>query len=234
MNKYDKLVKKKPDVKEDIARRICKAARYYKKHLVGKTFLVCHAGTKIEVRFKTENFAHLCGVQTNLLAEDFFRLACHRRLTGKMFYFDKQHNRGTVEKKVLHLTKLEDVLLGGPVVCKQVETKTKVHDIGLNCEVDGVHLLVCFNRVKNSPGSALVPCSFRIEELPEERCMFKARASLVFVKDTDDRFYTDCVYGEVTDRSSLSKKIQKKLGESVRLIPHNSREPEPEEEIEKE
>lgn len=223
MEKYKKIVKKSPDVKEDIARRICKAARYYKKHLVGKTFLVCYGDTRVEVRFKTENFLHLCGVKTHLLAEDFFRKACHRKLEGGMFYFDKQHNRGIVEKKVSNLTSLADIFQNGPVVCKRVETKTKVHDFGLNCEVNGIPLLICFNRIKNSPGSALVPCSFRIEELPEERCLFKKQSSMVFVKETDVPLYNDCIFGEVNESSYISKKVRKKLGESIRLMPHTPR-----------
>ena len=42
--------------KEAIAKEICKAARLYKEHLVGKRFAYVFDGRYIEVLYKNENF----------------------------------------------------------------------------------------------------------------------------------------------------------------------------------
>ena len=52
--------------KEAIAKEICKVAKLYKEHLVGRRFAYVFDGRYIEVLYKTENFKHLTGVTTDL------------------------------------------------------------------------------------------------------------------------------------------------------------------------
>ena len=61
------------DDKKIIVERINNASKLYKNDLIGKTFLLIYEGKTLEVIFKAENFLHLCGVDTNLYAKEFYR-----------------------------------------------------------------------------------------------------------------------------------------------------------------
>lgn len=66
--------------KEQIAKEICKAAKLYKKHLVGRRFVYVFDARYIEVLYKTVNFKHLTGVECNMSAKDFYKNALKGRL----------------------------------------------------------------------------------------------------------------------------------------------------------
>lgn len=58
--------------KSQIIKRIHNAAKNYKQHFVGNTFMFVYEGRYVEVIFKKNCFLHLTGVNTNLRADDFY------------------------------------------------------------------------------------------------------------------------------------------------------------------
>ena len=82
---------RKQSDKEQIVAQIKEAARLYKQHLVGKTFLYVFDGRFIEVIYKTQNFRHLTGVDTDLPAKRFYQNAVNRTLQANQIWFSPQH-----------------------------------------------------------------------------------------------------------------------------------------------
>lgn len=61
--------------KNQLVNRIRRAAKEYKEHLVGKTFLFVYEKGYIEVMFTAKAFFHLTGVNSKLSAIDFYKHA---------------------------------------------------------------------------------------------------------------------------------------------------------------
>lgn len=85
--------------KEQIAREICKAAKLYKEHLVGRRFVYVFDSRYIEVLYKAVNFKHLTGVECNMSAKDFYKNALKGRLQGRRYILQRIiHTRYVSEK----------------------------------------------------------------------------------------------------------------------------------------
>ena len=92
--------------KNQIVRRIRRAATNYKRYLVGKTFMFIYDKRYIEVMFTTKAFFHLTGVNSNLTAINFYKHAIlENGLKASEISFDSDHpfdfaNLKTLAEKV--------------------------------------------------------------------------------------------------------------------------------------
>ena len=94
-----KLTRKQQD-RRKIIQAISSASKLYKKYLVGNTFLYVFDNRYIEVLYKKANFKHLTGVESQLSANSFFKLAIQNKLLVLL-----SQNRSCL-RRLLHKQKL--------------------------------------------------------------------------------------------------------------------------------
>ncbi|MCD8132053.1 MAG: PBECR4 domain-containing protein [Lachnospiraceae bacterium] len=89
--------------KAKIVETIIKAAAEYKAKMVGHSFLYVFEGRSIEVVYRTKDFMHLTGVDTNSSAEQFFKDAIRGKLQPKQIFFSARHPYDLCSKKMTQL-----------------------------------------------------------------------------------------------------------------------------------
>lgn len=183
--------------KKEIANKINEIAPYYKKALVNKTFLFLFEGENIEVRFKAENFLHLCGVETNhyISPKEFYRNACSGKLTAKNIFFSKEHTYKLGMKKITNLMNMIKLVKQDALIITDLYTKTKTYKLATtDCNV-----LICLDISKNNNQeekmNILVPYSLRVEDVPTSRFDKIYEVDYVLSKETGSKEYNTIEFG---------------------------------------
>ena len=184
--------------KETIAGEICKAAKLYKKHLVGRRFVYVFDGRYIEVLYKAENFKHLTGVDCNMSAKDFYRNAVKNRLQGPQIYFSERHPYSLCKRKVKHLCDISALASSENFMLEEIVTDNKTFKFGTT----DLEFSLCMNKEFDDNGVEKGDC-YIVESLRDEDCFSKSKSAYtvthVLAKDNTARTYTDVLF---IDKSS--------------------------------
>lgn len=173
--------------KSAILKKIHNAAKNYQRYLAGKTFMYVYEGKSIEVVFKNSSFLHLTGVNTKLRAKEFYKHAKTKNgLKVQEFFFDKNHPYDLAEKKTDHLEDLYRITNMEVLITEDVVTFTANYKIGIT---DLQFILLCGeNRDKHGKliDDCLVPYSFRIEQIGNEKFGELYEVDFIFCKQTNE------------------------------------------------
>ena len=173
--------------KSAILKKIPNAAKNYQRYLAGKTFMYVYEGKSIEVVFKNSSFLHLTGINTKLKAKEFYKHAKTKNgLKVQEFFFDKNNPYDLAEKKTEHLEDLYRITNMEVLITEDVVTFTANYKIGIT---DLQFILLCGeNRDKHGKliDDCLVPYSFRIEEIGNEKFGELYEVDFIFCKQTNE------------------------------------------------
>ena len=186
----------KPKInKSKILKMIHKNAVIYKKHLISKTFLLLFEGHSIEIMFKAENLLHLCGVDTKLLAKDFYQKAYQKKLSDKEIYFSKKHPYDFAKIKLEHLPQAISLLSNESFVITDISTQTKMFKLGAT----DLEVIFCFDSQIDNNGNIinniLIPYSLRVEGIPNSKFGNMYEVNYVLSKKTGTKNYINIEYG---------------------------------------
>ena len=186
----------KPKInKSKILKMIHKNAVIYKKHLISKTFLLLFEGHSIEIMFKAENLLHLCGVDTKLLAKDFYQKAYQKKLSDKEIYFSKKHPYDFAKIKLEHLPQAISLLSNESFVITDISTQTKMFKLGAT----DLEVIFCFDSQIDNNGNIinniLIPYSLRVEGIPNSKFGNMYEVNYVLSKKTGTKTYINIEYG---------------------------------------
>lgn len=174
---------------------IHKNAVIYKKHLISKTFLLLFEGHSIEIMFKAENLLHLCGVDTKLLAKDFYQKAYQKKLSDKEIYFSKKHPYDFAKIKLEHLPQAISLLSNESFVITDISTQTKMFKLGAT----DLEVIFCFDSQIDNNGNIinniLIPYSLRVEGIPNSKFGNMYEVNYVLSKKTGTKNYINIEYG---------------------------------------
>ena len=174
---------------------IHKNAVIYKKHLISKTFLLIFEGHSIEIMFKAENLLHLCGVDTKLLAKDFYQKAYQKKLSDKEIYFSKKHPYDFAKIKLEHLPQAISLLSNESFVITDISTQTKMFKLGAT----DLEVIFCFDSQIDNNGNIinniLIPYSLRVEGIPNSKFNNMYEVDYVLSKKTGTKNYINIEYG---------------------------------------
>lgn len=174
---------------------IHKNAVIYKKHLISKTFLLIFEGHSIEIMFKAENLLHLCGVDTKLLAKDFYQKAYQKKLSDKEIYFSKKHPYDFAKIKLEHLPQAISLLSNESFVITDISTQTKMFKLGAT----DLEVIFCFDSQIDNNGNIinniLIPYSLRVEGIPNSKFGNMYEVNYVLSKKTGTKNYINIEYG---------------------------------------
>ncbi len=181
--------------RKKIAADISAAAKLYKQNLIGKTFLYIFDGQYIEVMFKTKDFKHLTGVDTNLPAQEFYKLALKNQLQAKQIYFSSRHPYSLAQRKLAHLSDISGLAMGESFILKDISTQTETYKFGTT----DLKFTVCFNKETDETGADKGSC-FIAKSLRDEDCFSRSKdvhiISHIFMKQNDEKKYKCELYHE--------------------------------------
>lgn len=176
-----------------MAKEICKAAKLYKEHLVGKKFLYVFEGRYIEVIYKADNFRHLTGVDTSLSAKDFYKYANHNKLQAKQIYFSAVHPFSLCKRKIKHICEIATLASSENFMLEEIQTDSKTYKFGTT----DLKFSLCMNREKDEQGNYKSEC-YIVQSLRDEDCFSKSKTayevSYILVKQNDEKKYKDVLY----------------------------------------
>ncbi len=191
MNKFPKKSNN-----SDIVKRIINAAKYYKQNLVGKSFAFLFEGRSVEVVFKTENFLHLCGVDTTLYPKDFYRKAVRGTLKPFEIGFSNVHPYRFADIKTKNLIDALSLYKRDSLIVKNMSTKSRQYAIGAT----DLETVICFDEQTDDLGNRiseiLVPYSLRIEEIANTRFTDIFEVDYVLSKKYNEHDYNTVEFGD--------------------------------------
>ena len=171
-----------------ILRQIMNGAEDYSEYLAGRDFLVLYAGKTKELSFFAENYKHLCGVDTELFAKDFYKKALNRTLDISEIGFSNVHPMELATEKAKALCRMTDMLTEAPLIFEEINTKTKKYPFALTDRK--TTLLFGIDAGKN----VVVPHSLR----GEDKIKYKQAYHVDFIlyKEYNEKTYSDVAYGD--------------------------------------
>jgi len=200
---------------------IHKNAVIYKKHLISKTFLLLFEGHSIEIMFKAENLLHLCGVDTKLLAKDFYQKAYQKKLSDKEIYFSQKHPYDFAKIKLEHLPQAISLLSNESFVITDISTQTKMFKLGAT----DLEVIFCFDSQIDNNGNIinniLIPYSLRVEGIPNSKFGNMYEVNYVLSKKTGTKNYINIEYGNPNLLTSYLEK-HSISGYSINITNQNS------------
>lgn len=184
------------DDKRVIINRIQEAAKIYKDTLVGKTFLVLYEGKSVEMIFKTDNFMHLCGVDSRLAPKDFLKRAVKGELrTFDIGFSDNIHPYRFADIKTEHLKEALSILQRESLIITDIYTQTRNYKLGTT----DLEVVFCFDEQTDDEGypinEILNPFSLRIEEIANSRFDEMYEVDFVLSKKTGTKEYDTIEFG---------------------------------------
>lgn len=208
--------KKKSNDRKIIVCEINRAARLYKKHLVGKKFLYVFDGRYIEVCFKADSFRHLTGVETNLSARRFYQYAVKNQLQSSQIYFTSRHPYSLCKKKLKHICEIAVLARTENFMLEEILTNTKTYRFGTT----NLNFTLCLNKEYNENGQEKSEC-YIVESLRDEDCFSKSKTayevSHIFSKDNSDKKYSNLLFMDrKSDLDMLPGKITSMIEDNLK------------------
>lgn len=168
-----------------IAAKINEAAKLYRTNLVGKSFMYVFDGRFIEVIYKAVNFKHLTGVDTQLSALEFYRLASKGRLQANQIGFSARHPYRLCQRKVAHIGQLATLAMAESFILEDVTTQTQTFKFGTTD--------LNFSVLMNERSGCFVA-----ESLRDEDCFTKSdnvhTVTHIFSRPNDTKEYDELLY----------------------------------------
>lgn len=197
----------------DTAKAICHAAGLYKNNLVGRKFLYFFDNRYIEVIYKTDSFKHLTGVESNLSANAFYKLAVRGQLTEKQIYFSPTHPFALCQRKLKHLDSIANLATAESFMLEEIKTSTKTYKFGTT----DLNFSLCFNQQLDDAGTLLNEV-FHVESLRDEDCFSKSKTAYdvvaILYKQNTDKAYDHFAFLDKTFHiGNLPEEIRKLCSE---------------------
>lgn len=198
--------------KSQMIRNIHKACLCYKEYLLGNTYMFVYDNTYIEVLFKRSSFMHLTGVASRLSADDFYKHASTKSgLRPSEIFFTKEHPYDFAVKKTNCLSDLYKITIEDALISTDLKTMSLNYAIGIT----NLQFVICLGKDLNKNGglasSCLVPYSFRVENIDNNKYSDLCEVTHVFKRDSNKKVYQTLTFGCSESIKYLPASIQEKL-----------------------
>lgn len=204
--------------KAKIVETIIKAAAEYKAKMVGRSFLYVFEGRSIEVVYRTKDFMHLTGVDSNSSAEQFFKDAIRGRLQPKQIFFSTRHPYDLCSKKMTQLGNLSRIIDTELFILEDTETNTFTYKFGLS----DLELTVCLSEDTDQNGNVVgdhyIARSLRVED-SFDRADGAFEVQYIFSKKNGCRKYDTIMYMDKRmEIKDLPEKVRYMLDDNLKQL----------------
>lgn len=188
----------------------------YKKYLVGKRFLYAFDGRYIEVSYKTDNFRHLTGVETNLSAKRFYQYAVKGQLQSTQIFFTDKHPYSLCKRKIQHIGEIAVLACNENFMLEEILTDTKLYKFGTT----DLNFTLCMNKEYDDRGQEKSEC-YIVESLRDGDCFSKSKTvyevTHILARNNDAKKYNELLYMDKKfTMAILSDEIVGMIGEELR------------------
>ena len=197
------------DWKLDIRKDIIDAAKVYS-NLAGKTYLYIYGDKYFELLFKNTSFMHLTGVESNLKASDFYKMAKAGILTVDQFYFTNMHPFTTAKRKVTNLKRLPELTTQLVAIVENFHTDSSTYKIGAT-NLDFTIGLIESDTRKDW----YIPKSLRVRDKSIENSNNGDFASIIMCKNATASKYSQILFKE--DDAVIPKSISLMISETQKF-----------------
>lgn len=185
--------KRKNSDREQIVQEICRAAKLYKTHLVGKRFLYVFDGRYIEVTYRVDSFRHLTGVETNLSAKRFYQYAVKNQLQSTQIFFTSKHPYSLCKRKIKHIGEIVELASTENFMLEEIVTDTKTYKFGTT----DLNFTLCMNKEYDDNGREKSEC-YVVESLRDEDCFSKSKTAFevshILARNNDAKKYSELLF----------------------------------------
>lgn len=208
----------KKQEKTQIVQTIIQSAKEYKANMVGRSFLYVFEGRSIEVVYRTKDFMHLTGVDSNCSAEQFFKDAVRGKLRPEQIFFNVRHPYDFCARKISQLSNLKRITDTGIFILEDTETKTFTYKFSLT----DLKLTVCLSEDTDGNGNIVgdhyIARSLRVED-SFDRADGAYEVQCIFSKKNDQRKYNKIMYMDKRVAvKELPVQTQNMLDDSLKLV----------------
>lgn len=201
----------KKEKKEEIRKGIIEAAKEYNEQLAGKTFLYVYGKEFFEVSFPVDHFLHLTGVETKLVAKDFFKKAKKGMLTQDQFYYDTRHPYANAKKKIPCLKRLPELTNDMVCILKDMKTLTIIYKLSVTNLEFTLGLTENIDTDGKKINNLFLPMSLRVESSSVEKSMNGDIVDFIFAKDASRTKYDLLLVAD--ERKSIPEEVKHLLDE---------------------
>jgi len=194
-----------------ITNNVIAAARAYKAHMVGNIFMYVFENRYIEVIYRSRDFLHLTGVDTNLSAESFYKKAVEGTLRSNQIFFTQRHPYDLCLRKNRYIRHLSTVTNSNLLVLKDVTTNTATFQFG----VTELSFLLCLDQIRDTQGQ---PTSnlYIAKSLRDgdgfDRCADAFELNYIFQRKNNEKLYSRIMFSDQkASLSSLPPQIRQKI-----------------------
>lgn len=201
--------------RKNIVKQIEIAADLYKQYLVGKQFLYVFDNRYIEVIYKSENFRHLTGVETNLSAKRFYNYAKNHILSDKQIWFSSVHPYDLCVRKVQHIAQIPLMASSESFMLEEIKTHTQSYKFGTT----DLSFTLCMNKETDKDGNPKGTC-YVVQSLRDEDCFSKSDnvylVTHIFSKYNDQKEYTELIYEDSNSKiTDVPEDVLRKLSKAI-------------------
>lgn len=123
------------------------AAIVFKEKMIGRTFLFVFNNMGIEVIFKRCNFPHLCGVNSPLHKDEFFRRCLSQTLKYNEITFKFDQNKRTANEKLDVISNISSIVSQDTFALENITTNSSGYKFGItDCKIT---ICLCNDTDKN-------------------------------------------------------------------------------------
>ena len=183
-----KLIKK--EERRRIVQEIKEAAGVYRSYFVGRKFLFVFDDRYIEISFRKDAFKHLVGVESDLSANAFYKLAVENKLQDSQLYFSERHPIRSYKKKIAHMKKLRKLIEDQCFMLEDVVTNTAKFQFATT---EGTFTL-CMGIDQHSGDERLYIVKSLRNGDASDKAARKYSITHIFAKRNDEKIYTDLIY----------------------------------------
>ncbi len=156
-------------------------------------------GRFIEVIFKSENFRHLTGVDTNLSPRQFYEYSVTGKLAESQIWFGPTHPFALCARKIRHINDVATMARSGCFMLEEIKTVSMTYKFGTT----DLKFTLCLNKDVDRNGKES-EC-YIVQSLRDGDCFSKSEGAYVvthiFSRKNDQKLYTDLLY--IDDSSSM-------------------------------
>ena len=205
-------------MKINLLNSIYDAASIYKTKMVGKTFMYVFDDRFIEVTFKTDNFKHLCGIDSRLTSHEFYNEAITRKLEKEQINFTPRHPFEVAKKKLKHLKNIYTMSSLECFIQEDISTDTATYKFATTDLSFSVMLSEDLDSYGIKRSEKYISKSLRDKDA-FDKSRIVHEVTHIFVKQNDKKYYSNVTYYsntelpvEVLDKlsSELREKFKKK------------------------
>lgn len=198
-----------------IREMIIQNAKIYRDQIAGNHYMYIYKDKHLEISFEKKQFLHLTGVDTNLSANEFYKLANKNELRNSQLLFNSRFPLAVALKKVNHLNELPELVHKNSYIIENFVTETFTYPYVITNKDLSILIGISETNGQNFPKSFRVKGNIYNKALTQN--IIIEEIEIVLKKKQVEEFYDTVVYKKDNnyDLNNLPEHIIEKISSKL-------------------